>query len=105
MKKTWLFVIAVLAVIAFALGGTYNGLVSSQNAVTQAQADVQIDLQRRYDLIPNVVNSVKGYMSHESEIFEKIAEARAKIGSGNAQLRSEERRVGKECRSRWSPYH
>ena len=84
MKKTWLFVIAVLAVIAFALGGTYNGLVSSQNAVTQAQADVQVDLQRRYDLIPNVVNSVKGYMSHESEIFEKIAEARAKIGSGNA---------------------
>ena len=84
MKKTWLFVIAVLAVIAFALGGTYNGLVSSQNAVTQAQSDVQVDLQRRYDLIPNVVNSVKGYMSHESEIFEKIADARAKIGSGNA---------------------
>ena len=58
MKKTWLFVIAVLAVIAFALGSTYNGLVSSQNAVTQAQADVQVDLQRRYDLIPTVVNSV-----------------------------------------------
>ena len=72
---------------------------------------MQVDLQRRYDLIPNVVNSVKGYMSHESEIFEKIAEARAKIGSGNASeaeqghRRSEERRVGKECRSRWSPYH
>ncbi len=60
--------------------------MSSQNAVTKLQSDVQVDLQRRYDLIPNVVNSVKGY---KSEIFEKIAEAPgAKITPGNASFSS-----------------
>ena len=61
--------------------GSYNSLVSSQTEVEQAQAKIEATLQRRYDLIPNVVNSVKGYMTHEEEVFKSIADARAKIGS------------------------
>ena len=63
---------------------SYNGLVSQKANVEQEEAKIEATLQRRYDLIPNVVNSVKGYMDHEDKIFTEIAEARAKIGSNSA---------------------
>ena len=63
---------------------SYNGLVSQKANVEQEEAKIEATLQRRYDLIPNVVNSVKGYMAHEDKIFTEIAEARAKIGSNSA---------------------
>lgn len=62
---------------------SYNGLVSQKANVEQEEAKIEATLQRRYDLIPNVVNSVKGYMDHEDKIFTEIAEARAKIGSNS----------------------
>lgn len=74
-------IVAFVLIIALSVMGSYNSLVSSQTEVEQAQAKIEATLQRRYDLIPNVVNSVKGYMTHEEEVFKSIADARAKIGS------------------------
>ena len=86
-------VIAVVLVLLVVIGGSivvsYNGLVSKDEAVKQANSKIEASLQRRADLIPNVVNSVKGYMSHEEEIFTKIADARSKIGSGNKEVKKE----------------
>ena len=82
-------VIAVLVILGISTVGSYNGLVSKDEAVKQANSKIEASLQRRADLIPNVVNSVKGYMSHEEEIFTKIADARAKIGSGNKEVKKE----------------
>ena len=77
-----IFVVIVLCGLFFI--SIYNGLVSQKANVEQEEAKIEATLQRRYDLIPNVVNSVKGYMAHEDKIFTEIAEARAKIGSNSA---------------------
>lgn len=82
-------VIAVLVILGISTVGSYNGLVSKDEAVKQANSKIEASLQRRADLIPNVVNSVKGYMSHEEEIFTKIADARSKIGSDNKEVKKE----------------
>lgn len=74
-------VVAIVAILAMVGIGQYNGLVDSQSQVENAQADVDTQLQRRYDLIPNVVSAVRGAMEHEEEVFTAIADARAKIGS------------------------
>lgn len=84
-------IIAVIAIIALLIVGSYNSLIGAQTKVEQAQSKIETTLQRRYDLIPNVVNSVKGYMKHESDIFEHIAEARAKIGSNSASKAEKEK--------------
>ncbi len=55
----------------------YNSFVTLRNRVQEAWADIDVQLKRRYDLIPNLVNTVKGYASHESSVFEKVTEARA----------------------------
>lgn len=85
MKKGCLIAIAVVAVIAIALFGwvknTYNGLVSSQESVNKAWADVENVYQRRADLIPNLVNTVKGYAAHEKETLEAVLKARAEATS------------------------
>lgn len=82
-------VLVLLVVIGGSIVGSYNGLVSKDEAVKQANSKIEASLQRRADLIPNVVNSVKGYMSHEEEIFTKISDARSKIGSGNKEVKKE----------------
>lgn len=82
-------VIAVLVILGISTVGSYNVLVSKDEAVKQANSKIEASMQRRADLIPNVVNSVKGYMSHEEEIFTKIADARSKIGSGNKEVKKE----------------
>lgn len=76
-----LAVIAILVVIAL-LGSCskYNSLVSSDEGVKAAWAQVQTVLQRRADLIPNLVSTVKGYAAHEKEVLTKVTEARAKVG-------------------------
>ena len=55
----------------------YNGFITLRNRAEEAWADIDVQLKRRYDLIPNLVNTVKGYASHESSVFEKVTEARA----------------------------
>jgi len=57
---------------------TYNGLVKLRNRAKEAWADIDVQLKRRYDLIPNLVETVKGYAAHEKELFEKVSEARTK---------------------------
>lgn len=74
------YIIAVLMVLPLT-SCNYNSLVEKQQGVDQAWAQVENQYQRRADLIPNLVNTVKGYSTHESETFEKVTEARAKATS------------------------
>ena len=83
MKKSTIIIIAV-AVLAVVWGITgYNGLVSMDEGVQTKWADVETQYQRRADLIPNLVNTVKGYAAHESETLQAVVEARAKATSMN----------------------
>lgn len=69
----WLIILAVLAIgVVF----IYNSLVSSRNRVDEAWADIEVQLKRRYDLIPNLVNTVKGYAKQESTVLENVTNAR-----------------------------
>ena len=72
-------VIFFAIIMAFYLIGTYNGFVKLDESVKTAWSQVENQLQRRNDLIPNLVNSVKGYAKHEKEIFENVAKARASL--------------------------
>ncbi|MEX0999160.1 MAG: LemA family protein [Thermodesulfobacteriota bacterium] len=73
---TTLIIIAIIVIIAFAAVGIYNGLIKLRNTSEQAWSDVDVQLKRRYDLIPNLIETVKGYASHEKETFEKVVQAR-----------------------------
>ncbi len=72
---------AIILLLVVFLIGTYNGLVKLKNRVEEAWSDITVQLKRRVDLIPNLVNTVKGYASHESGVFEKVTEARSAIMS------------------------
>ena len=141
-------VVILLVVVIGAVIGMYNSLVKLNIKTDESWSGISVQLKRRADLIPNIVETVKGYAAHESGVFEKVTEARSAIMSAthpaeaakaDGELtmalkslfavsenypelkasrsrtcsattrreaeRSEERRVGKECRSRWSPYH
>lgn len=71
--------IIIVAVIAIFLVVTYNSLVTLKNRVEEAWSDITVQLKRRADLIPNLVNSVKGYAAHESGVFERVTEARSAV--------------------------
>lgn len=76
----WLIGIAVvLGIIIIWLVGIYNGLVESEQSVDTARANIETQLQRRSDLIPNLVSTVQGYATQEKDIFTDIANARAKL--------------------------
>lgn len=80
MKKSTIILIVVIAVAALAAFNgcsTYNKFVTSEQELDQKWADVETQYQRRFDLIPNLVATVKGYAQHESSTFEKVTEARA----------------------------
>ncbi|MCH3913864.1 MAG: LemA family protein [Acidaminococcaceae bacterium] len=79
MKKVLIGIVVVIALICVALFSTYNGLVASNENVTGKWSQVENQLQRRSDLIPNLVNTVKGYAAHETEVFKNVSDARAKL--------------------------
>ena len=78
MKKTWIIIIAVLTVIVVYGITSYNSMVAQDEAVGTAWSNVENQYQRRADLIPNLVNTVKGYAAHEKETFDAVVSARAK---------------------------
>jgi len=84
-------VLVVILVAAGSMVSTYNRLVALSEDINGKWAQVENQLQRRYDLIPNLVNTVKGYASHEEKVFTEIAEARAKLAGGGTALSQEER--------------
>lgn len=83
---TILFILLVIVGLAVVVGlwgvGIYNGLVTARNAFKNAFAQIDVQLQRRFDLIPNLVETAKGYMSHERETLEAVVAARAAAQSG-----------------------
>jgi len=93
MKKgtvVLIVIIAVLAIIVLPAIGAYNNLVALSEEVETALSQIDNQLQRRNDLIPNLVNTVKGYASHEEEIFTSIADARSRlIGAGSLEEKAE----------------
>ena len=70
-------IIAIIVVLVVVVIAIYNGLVTARIKVDNAWSQIDVQLQRRFDLIPNFVETVKGYMTHEGETFEKIAELRS----------------------------
>lgn len=70
-----IFAIAIV-VLAIIIVGMYNGLVRQRNKVDEAWGNIQVQLKRRFDLIPNLVETVKGYATHEKETFERLVQAR-----------------------------
>jgi LemA protein len=92
MKRGTIILIVVLVVLAIMamsiygfVKGSYNSMVAGQEGVKAAWAQVETQLQRRYDLIPNLVETVKGYAAHENEVLTQVTEARAKVG-GSATI-------------------
>ncbi len=78
MIALWI-VLGIVAVIGIFLWTTYNGLVTLKIRVDEAWSDITVQLKRRADLIPNLINTVKGYAAHESGVFERVTEARSAI--------------------------
>lgn len=73
----FLIFIAIVVLLAVWLIGMYNGFIKLRNKVDEAWGGIQIQLKRRYDLIPNLVETVKGYATHEKETFERLVQARS----------------------------
>ena len=78
------FIVAIVVIVLIWLMFSYNRFITFINRAKEAWADIDVQLKRRYDLIPNLVNTVKGYATHESGAFEKVTQARAAaMGASN----------------------
>jgi len=82
--EIWI-VLIVIAAIAVVVIGIYNGLIGRRNRVDEALSQIQVQLKRRHDLIPNLVNAVKGYMQFEQKVLTDVTNARAAAVSAGAQ--------------------
>ena len=76
-------ILAIIAVIVIFVIATYNSLVTLKQRVKNAWSQIDVQLQRRFDLIPNLVETVKGYMGHESEVLEKVTSLRTSWANAN----------------------
>ncbi|MDB5177864.1 MAG: hypothetical protein JWO61_247 [Candidatus Saccharibacteria bacterium] len=76
MIAVWI-IVGLIVVLGIFLWATYNGLVTLRNRVDEAWSDITVQLKRRLDLIPNLVNTVQGYAKHEKSVFEEVTKARA----------------------------
>lgn len=86
MKKTIIGIVIVIAIIAIYSVSSYNSMVTLDEQVGTAWSNVENQYQRRTDLIPNLVNTVKGYATHEKETFDAVVEARAKATQMNINI-------------------
>ena len=89
---TLLIIFAVIVVIGIFIASIYNKLVRLRNGVKSAWSDIDVYLKKRYNLVPGLVETVKGYASHEKEVFEKVTEARSRAmqaGTPNEAARSD----------------
>ena len=80
MTAVWI-ILAIVVLIAIGIVVSYNRFVSQRNLIRDSWANIDTELRRRYDLIPNLVETVKGYASHERETFENVTRARAAAAS------------------------
>ena len=80
--------LAIVAIAAIWIAGIYNGLVTARNAYKNAFAQIDVQLQRRFDLVPNLVEVAKKYMSHESETLEAVTAARGAAQAGLAAAKA-----------------
>ncbi len=87
-----IYILLIVLVIIIWLIAAYNGLVRTRTQTQEAFSDIDVQLKRRYDLIPNLVSTVKGYAAHESGVFEKVTEARSQAmqASGSAKAGAED---------------
>jgi hypothetical protein len=88
MTIVYILLVVLIAVFLWLIG-TYNHFVALVNRSKEAWSDIEVQLKRRYDLIPNLVNTVKGYATHESSAFENVTKARAMaMGAGSLEDKS-----------------
>jgi len=88
MSTILIVVLAVVAAVVVWLIGVYNSLIKLRNRTDEAWSDIDVQLKRRYDLIPNLVSTVKGYAAHESGTFEKVTKARTEaMGAQGAEAK------------------
>lgn len=80
----FLIILAIVVVIALFVIGIYNNLVRARQKVKNAWSQIEVQLQRRFDLIPNLVETVKGYMAHETETLEKVTSLRSSWANANS---------------------
>ena len=85
-----MIILVIVLLIVIWIIFTYNRLVTLKNRVQEAWSDIDIQLKRRYDLIPNLIETVKGYASHEKEVFEKVTEARTRAMEAKGMKEKEE---------------
>src|SRR5947209_18677767 len=96
MSIGWVIVLAISVVIAAFLILTYNRLVTLRQRVNEAFSDIDVQLKRRHDLIPNLIETVKGYAAHERGVFDEVTRARAgaiAAGSQGPQERAQAENV------------
>ena len=87
MKKGTIILIVIIAILVIIIGsgiGTYNSIVDLSEKVSQKESDIDVQLQRRAELIPNLVSTVKGYVKHEDEVIDKITTARQNLVNANS---------------------
>ncbi|WP_344705251.1 LemA family protein [Parerythrobacter jejuensis] len=89
LAMEWVIVIGVVVVLAIFVIGIYNRLVGLRQNVRQGVADIDAQLRQRHDLIPNLVETVKGYASHETDTLEQVTEARNRAASGQVSSSDE----------------
>ena len=85
MSLGWLIVLAIIVIVVVFLALTYNRLVMLRQRVKEAFSDIDVQLKRRHDLIPNLVETVKGYAAHERGVFDEVTQARAGAIAAGAQ--------------------
>jgi len=83
MKKSLLIFLGVVVVIILLVGSSYNSLVSAEEEVEGKLSNIEVQLERRADLIPNLVNTVKGYIAHEKDVIDSITSARENLVNAN----------------------